>query len=205
MMNKWSIPVLSALVAVAASIWFYSDLPESIVVHFGTNDQPDRWMSKPFGAFLLPVLILVIPLFVNLSYKLERNENKRRRAEASLGTMMAIISFILLAVHCFILTYNLGYEFSVFTSAAVIVGFVFIVIGNMLPKLPQSTLKWPKLSDDARRRSSRFQGRFMIGAGFVFLLLLLLPEAARHPAFFLVLSVSIVTIIGTTFYYAKQR
>lgn len=203
-MKKWIIPVLFAVAAAIASFWNYDSLPESMVVHFGTDESPDRWMSRPFGAFLLPILILAIPFLLSLSIRMERNENKRVRAEASIGSVMAIVSFVLISVHVNLLAYNLGYKIGVASFATVIVGIMFVLLGNLLPKLP-GTKQWPKLTDDAQRKASRLQGRFMVGMGFVFILMALLPGKFLLPGFFLALAVFILVTIGVTLRHMKQR
>lgn len=203
-MKKWIIPVLFAAAGAIASLWNYDSLPESMVVHFGMDESPDRWMSRPFGAFLLPLLILAIPFLLTLSRKLEKNENKRARAEASIGSVMTIVSFMLLSVHAILLAYNLGYEVGITRFGTAIVGIVFLLLGNLLPRLPH-TKQWPKLTDDAQRKASRLQGRFMAGMGFVFILLALLPDKSLLPGFFIALVVFILVSIGITLRYMKQR
>lgn len=203
-MKKWIIPVMFAAAGALASLWNYESLPESMVVHFGMDESPDRWMSRPFGAFLLPLLILAIPLLLSLSRKMEKNENKRDRAEASIGSVMTIVSFVLLSVHVILLAYNLGYEIGISRFGTAIVGMMCLLLGNLLPRLPR-TKQWPKLSDDAQRKSSRLQGRFMAGMGLVFILLALLPDKFLLPGFFTALVVFILGSIGITLRYMKQR
>jgi len=204
-MKKWIVPLLSALAAALTSIIVFKDLPEHMVMHFNSAGSPDNWIAKPFGAFMLPLLTLLIPLTIFLSVKLEKNDGKRRRVEALNGPIAAMLSVMLLAIHCFTIAINLGYEIHVGSFVTVLVGILFIMLGNLAPRMPQGTMQWPKLPDDKQRKASRFQGRIMLASGFVFLLFALLPVNWIMPAFFLLISACVAIMIGSFLYYARSR
>jgi uncharacterized membrane protein len=203
-MKKWIIPALSTLVAFIISIATYDRLPEQMAIHFGPSETPDNWMGKSTASFLLPLFIVLVSFLVWLGVKLEKDENKRSRAEATIGTLMAIISASMLALHIFIIAYNLGYEFGAYNVTSIIVGIIFIFVGNILPRLPQGSMQWPKLSEPVRRKVSRFQGRTMMIVGIIFLLLLLLPHSVTIPLFFSLMILTVLSLIVSTIYYSLQ-
>jgi len=110
----------------------------------------------------------------------------------------------LLVVHLFIIAYNLGHAFGVSTFASIITGILFILVGNIIPRLPQGSMQWPKLPEADIRKVSRFQGRFMMIIGFAFVLLSLLPDEYIVPAFFLLLTIFILVLIGGTIRYTRS-
>ena len=57
--RRWY-PVFLALIGVAASLAVYSQLPESIAVHWDIDGNPNGWMPRATGAFFSPALILVL-------------------------------------------------------------------------------------------------------------------------------------------------
>jgi len=197
-------PLLTAVIGTIISLIVFNELPSQIAIHFSRVGTPDNWLAKPLGAFMLPVLSLVIPLFTILSVKLEKDDNKKRRAEAQLVPTVAIISALLLSVHMYILLYNLGYTLEIGFFATILVGLLFISLGNLVPRMPQGTFKWPKLPEDKHRKISRFQGRLMLVFGFVFLLLALLPNSWILPTFFPILVTFIATTFISAFYYARK-
>jgi uncharacterized membrane protein len=195
-MKKWLLPLASTLAAVLISVFTYNSLPAEMAVHFDSADNPDNWVSRPIGAFLSPVLILFISWTVIFSIRFEKDENKRARTEAALPTVAGAVSLLLLAVHGSIIAFNLGYDIRASTIASFIVGGVFIVLGNLLPRLPQGSFQWPKLSDHKHRQIARFQGKLMVFSGLIFILLAFLPSAYSLPAFIAVLACFIaVTIV----------
>jgi uncharacterized membrane protein len=204
-MKKWIFPALSVITAALISIISYERLPERMAVHFSASEMADNWMNKPFATFLLPATIVFITLIVLFSTRFEKDENKRRRMEATIGSVVAIVSATLLAVHIFVIAYNLGYEVSVAVTATLIVGFVFILIGNLLPRLPQGSMQWPKLPEPTQRNFSRFLGRLMMIVGFVFVLLFLLPTSYIFPIFFSFLMIFIIILIGSTIRFMRSQ
>lgn len=203
-MKKWLFPIAAAAAAVLTSLVAYAHLPESMVIHFNVSEQPDRWIPKPVGAFLLPALILAVSWTVMVAVKFEKDANKRLRVEASIDVIAAVISLTLLAVHLFTIAYNLGYPLQVAAVTTVIIGFVFLIMGNLMPRLPQSSLNWPKLPDDIQRKASRFIGRLMFVLGIVFVLLAALPGPAIFPAFCILLAVFIAVTLGAFVRYLRM-
>lgn len=195
MLQKWIVS-LTVFTAVVVSAIVYADLPASMAIHFDTTQNPDNYVAKWIGAFLLPVVMIVVVSITRLAIRFERDENKRRRALAVNHTIDAIISVLLLAVHLFTLAYNLGYTVSVSIFATLAVGLVLLLVGNQLPRLPQGSMQWPKLPEEAAGKYKRFVGRLMMIIGVVFMALALLPVSVIFPAFFICLAAFIVMIFG---------
>ncbi|MBW7475567.1 DUF1648 domain-containing protein [Paenibacillus oenotherae] len=204
-MKKWITPLLSAFAAAIISLVVYNELPSKMVMHFNQMASPDNLIAKPLGAFLMPALALLIPASVFLASKLERDENKRRRAEAVNAPVAAMLSIMLLAVHTFLILYNLGYEIRVGLFVTVLVGILFILMGNLVPRIPQGIFQWPKLPEDIHRKASRFQGRLMMASGVIFLFAALLPNAWIMPAFILFISAFVITMFSGMMYFARTR
>ncbi|SDF51150.1 Uncharacterized membrane protein [Fontibacillus panacisegetis] len=204
-MKKMIIPFLFTLAAVAVSLFFYGDLPERMVIHFGSTQNPDNWVSTGVGAFLLPALILFVGAITIFSIRFEKDPQRRQRNEASLNNIVTIVSTTLFAVHCFMIAYNLGYKMGVAVFVTIIVGIVFVLMGNLMPRLRQSSVQFPKLPEHVQSKALRFQGRFMLIVGFVFLLLSLLPNSYIFPAFFISLSLFLVAIFSSVMYYSRLR
>lgn len=203
-MKKWFFPAAIALAAAIVSIVTYANLPETMIVHFNSKDQPNNWMGKEIGAFLMPVLIIFVSSVTIIANKFEKDENKRRRVEASLGSILSIVAITFFIVHAFIIAYNLGYEISAAMIATLTVGIVFLFMGNIVPRLPQGSFQYPKLPDEIQRKASRFQGRFMIVMGIGFLLLSMLPGESIFPVFFGLFTLFIIVTIGSLIHYSRH-
>ena len=203
-LKRWGIPAAAALIAAAISLYYYAELPEMMAVHFGPSDEPDRYMNKAFGAFLMPVIMLFVTAVTNASAKLERDESKRRRFEGVNDTVNVVVVVLLLAVHLLTVGFNLGYAIRISLFVPLAVGLVFIAVGNVLPRAPQGTLKAFRMKEEHYAKYARFHGRFMVVAGFLMLLSTLLPGEAGMYFMFFVIAALLISVIGGATYFAKR-
>ncbi len=204
-MNKWYLPIGAAMVCVLVSLYFYADLPDRMAVHFNTSEQPDRYFGKLYGAFFTPVLIIVLHLLMRWRINNERDENRRQRLLATQTGSTSMLIAALTALHFFTLAYNLGYPITPSLFAALAVGILFIVLGNLLPRMPQNRMRFIQLPDRAYAVYARWQGRVMVAAGVLLLFSTVLPSTARVPYVLAVLGLFIVYTIGSVIYYGSRR
>jgi len=203
--RRWIIAGAAALCAAIASLIFYAELPERMAVHFSLADQPDRFVHKAVGAFLLPVVMLLLPALSKLNMKLESDPAKRNRFGEVSETINIVIILLLLAVHMVLLAYNLGYDFigrSRFAPLAL--GLVLIIAGNVLPRAPQAALKMIRMSDEQYARYARFTGRCTVAAGFLLFLSALLPGGAGAVAAVAVVAALVLASLGGAVYFSRK-
>jgi len=202
-MRKWFIPVIAAIIGAAISVVFYSELPAEMAIHFSGDDSPDRFASKPFGAFLAPVLILLVTGFTTIMANLEKDENKRMRIGSTNTTVNAVVSILILAVHIYTIAYNLGHVISTSLFVLPAVGLLFILVGNVIPQAPQSTYRFPKLPDHVYPKYARRVGRLMVIIGFVLIVAALLPKPYLWIVFAASIAVFVIYSIGLMFRYSR--
>lgn len=195
------LPILALMI----SVFTYQQLPESMVVQFNLGSEPRTIINKSIGAFLMPIIMVFTSLIMIVSVKFERNKNKQRRIESVIGPLLGIISILLLAVHGLIIAFNLGYEISIAVFATIAIGLVFILIGNLAPRLPQGSMDWPKLSERAHTRFSRFLGKLMVILGFIFILLALLPHQLIVPSMLILIAIFVIAVISQTTRYMRSH
>jgi len=203
-MKKGWISAIAAAIALGASVVAYARLPELIAVHFGPGDEPNGWMSKPLGVFLLPGLMLLFPLLRIVALRSETDPAKRTRMASGIGAVVDTAVSLLLGVHLFILAYNLGYELSAVRVATVLAGMMFLSVGNVLPTLPQSSRRTMRLPEPAYRKLSRFVGRLMVASGFVLVLSGVFLGAFAAPLMFAAIAAVVAASVGGAFYYGRR-
>lgn len=203
MTKKWAIPAIAAIIGLAASLLFYAELPEQMAIHFNIKDEADNFAGKPMGAFLMPVIIMFLAAATNFSVKMESEESKRKRMAAANETINGIVAVMLLAVHLFILAYNLGYDIRASFIAPLLVGMLLIAIGNIAPRLPQGARRLFLLPERNYAKYARFQGRLMVAAGFLILLSVLLPGSSSAYAMLIVIAALIASVIFGAFKFRR--
>lgn len=165
------------LAPIVVGIFLWDKLPAEMATHFDSNGKPDGWSSKEFTVFGMPLFLLAVHWFcVAFTGVDPKNKNISDK-------MIALVLWICPVISIFGCgsTYLYAIDNSVNTTAmgTLLMGCIFLVIGNYMPKMKQSytigiKLPWTLESEENWYRTHRFAGyTFMIGgvitiiAGFI--------------------------------------
>jgi uncharacterized membrane protein len=160
------------LLATALSIAFYDRIPNPVPTHFDMNGTPNGFTPKPFGAFILPVIIAfaglilsVLPAISPRGYTLE-----------AFGRVYEIVSITIIGVIFVIgvvaLLQALGWRPPIDRIVVPLVGVILIVLGNFMGKLRRNFFigirtPWTLADEEVWFRTHRFGGPLFVIAGIV--------------------------------------
>jgi uncharacterized membrane protein len=129
-----SIIVLTLIaIAIVAGIVLWDQLPNTMASHWNVNDEVDGYISKFWGAFLMPLIALgMFVLFITLPGMDPLRANIAQfRSEFNL--FIVFITLFMLYIHGLTLVWNLGYQnFRISASMLPFLGILFIFIGYLL-------------------------------------------------------------------------
>lgn len=111
----------------------WNELPDQIPIHWGLDGKPDSYGSKAIAVFVNPVMCAVI----NLVYQIIFNFNKKKgtyKGEKLENAVKWLIPFISLVINVIIYTVALGKNLNVKMVIGLLIGFVFVILGNYIPK-----------------------------------------------------------------------
>lgn len=150
------------LLPILAGILLWNRLPDTLVTHWNSNWEPDGWTSKPLAVLGLPTLLLGLHW---LSVIVTSADPKRKNLleNKAFGIVLWIIPVISLLGSGFTLCYALDITLPMEHILPVLIGLLFIIIGNDLPKCRQSytmgiKLPWTLADEDNWRRTHRLAG-----------------------------------------------
>jgi uncharacterized membrane protein len=129
--------VILTLILIAAgvllSLAIYSQLPEQVASHWNAADQVDGTLPRFWGAFLMPLITLVmlgVFLLIPVIDPLKANIARFRRV---FNLFIVIIVAFLLYLHILTTLWNLGMQsFRMSTALLPAMGLLFIFVGLML-------------------------------------------------------------------------
>jgi uncharacterized membrane protein len=125
--------LLMIAVAVIAGALLWNQLPEQMASHWNTNDEVDGYISKFWGVFLMPLVVLgMFGLFIALPNMdpLKANITTFRGA---FNLFILLITVFMLYVHGLTLAWSLGYQsFKMSSMMLPFMGILFIFIGYLL-------------------------------------------------------------------------
>jgi uncharacterized membrane protein len=201
-LKRWY-PIVLALVGVGASVAVYPRLPESMAVHWDIDGNPNGWMPRAFGAFFVPVFLLVLWQLMRILPRIDPREPNYARFGEAYDTIIAATLLLLLATHGIVLADALGYHVPIARLVPALVGALFVVIGNVMPRMRPNwwfgvRTPWTLSNDGVWARTHRLAGFSMTGGGIVMIVAALaLPSRFEGPV---MLAAAVAALIGPAGY-----
>lgn len=166
--------IIICLLPMILGIVFYNQLPEQMPIHFTINDVPDNYAPKNFALFGIPAIMAILQAICMFS---TANKLKNKEKPIFAKIMEWVIPIVTVLVYIIMLQVSLGSDVYVGKSICLIVGILFIIMGNYLPKMSYDTAKGivhPIPSNEkAFRKISKIMGYALIALGIVSLLLII--------------------------------
>lgn len=198
--KKLIITSIVILLPMIVGVFLWNVLPDKIPTHWDASGQVDGWSSKAFAVFGLPAVLFVVHWVCVLATSADP---KKKNIE---GKVFNIVFWIcpVISVLVAVLNYGtaLGVSFPTDKIMLTLVGVVFIVIGNYLPKCKQSytvgiKLPWTLHDEKNWNLTHRMAGKLWVASGFMMLLCMLLPAKVMSA---LVVAVLFLAVIAPAVY-----
>ncbi len=161
------------LLSVLAGVILWNQLPEQMPSHWNASGEVDGWSSKPFVVFGLPLILLAAQWLCVLGTSAD--PKKANHADKVVQLVIWIIPVLSVVLHTVTYAVALEKEVRVEVVMPVLIGLVFAIIGNYLPKCKQNytigiKIPWTLNSEENWNRTHRFAGRLWLVCGLVIML-----------------------------------
>lgn len=116
------------LLPILIGVYYYDVLPDQIAVHFNVSGESDNFVSKIYAIIDIPIFSAIVQIIISLVVDFEKTPKK--------GALIikGIIPLISVLVQGGLIAYALDNNFNVTQLTAFVIGIVFIILGNYLPK-----------------------------------------------------------------------
>lgn len=167
------ITTVITLLPMVIGFLLWNRLPDELATHFGMNGEPNDWTQKPFAVVGLPVFLAVIQLIMAAA---TLNDPKRSNIHPKLMYLILwIIPVLSLISNISIYLFSMGIDIDNSIIACFLIGIVFILLGNYMPKLQQNytvgiKLPWTLNSQENWTRTHRLSGKLWIAGGVVMII-----------------------------------
>lgn len=192
------------------TIIFYDRLPEEIPIHWNLKGEVDNYVSKPFGAFLSPLLMVAIWLGMKFLPNIDPRRHNYKKFESSYEIAIGVLVTFAFVLQMAIILSSLGYDISMDRIIMVMAGVMFVVIGNYLPKAKSNFFygiktPWTLSSEISWKKTHRLGGRLFVVSGLAIILSsLLFNETVRVVVMILTLLAVAIVPIWASYFYAKE-
>jgi len=158
----------------------WNRLPESMTTHWGADGNADGFSGKAFAVFGMPLILLAIHwLCIFFTTKDPKNKDQNHKV---FGLVLWIIPLISIFANTIVYAVSLGVEFDAMTYTLLLIGLMFTVIGNYMPKCKQNftmgiKIKWTLANEENWNATHRFAGRVWFICGILLMICAFLPES----------------------------
>ena len=208
--NKKSILISSVITLLPMLVGFvlWNKLPEQMAIHWGSNGEVDGWANR-FCAVVLPPFLMLITHFICIlaTFLDKKNREQNKKAMKIVFWIVPILSFY---VNGMMYATAFGQELDIGTGVISLMGLLFVVIGNYLPKCKRNytlgiKIKWALANDENWNATHRFAGKVWVLGGILMMIGGFLPDGMS-----LVIIIGAALVLGfvpmlySYLYYKKQ-
>ena len=161
------------LLPIVAGLLLWNKLPEKMPTHWNAEGVVDGWSSKPFAIFGLPGIMLAAQWLCALGTGADpKKANHPEKVLHLVLWIIPVLNNVLLAI-----TYAvaLGKQVRIDVILPVLIGLIFTIIGNYMPKCKQNytigiKIPWTLNSEENWNKTHRFAGILWVICGILIML-----------------------------------
>lgn len=189
------ITTLVCLLPIFSGLYYYDSLPDQMAIHFNLEGEADGYASKAFFAIGLPICMAVLQVIVCLTSDLCDNEKEANKKTISvLKWFIPILTFILFTTT---INYSINGKFDVSKIALILVGLIFVVTGNYVPKTKGSyVIHVPRTQNEKlNKKVARIIGCIFIILGILFVVAAFFESIRIISLIAILISIVLIVII----------
>lgn len=205
--NKVTLIVTSLimLIPIFVGLLLWEKLPEQVPYHWNIHGEVDGWAGKTQAVFFMPLFMLAmhwVCVFASTADPKSKNYHPK-----SILLVLWICPILNLVLNTMVYGAALGYAISIELVMPLLMGALFIFVGNLLPKMRQSytmgiKLPWTLNNEENWNKTHRLAGKLWVGGGVVIL------STALLGSFWILIAVLLAMVLIPTIYsyclYRKQ-
>lgn len=174
--------IISTIICVLPLIFgllVYKKLPQEIPTKWYSDGTVGQYMPKEFTVFGMPLFFILMNALVHFAM----NTDPKRQ---NIGSMMRTLGKWIIPVLSVVtvpmaLLWGMGYQIPISRILPILLGILFVVIGNYFPKTRRSyttgiKTPWTLNSDENWRRTHHVAAFLWIAAGIAMIAMAFLPQ-----------------------------
>jgi uncharacterized membrane protein len=200
-MKKHLFAIIFIFITGLAWAYAWPNLPDTMAIHWGIEGA--NGFASKFNAMLLTFGIMIfVYILLTISPKIDPKKENYDKFSRSYTIMNYSVLILLFLVNVLVIGGGLGYEIPMNSTPYIIVGLLFIVMGNYLPQCKPNYFvgiktPWTLSNEEVWRKTHRFSGKVFVVLGVIMILSIFAPAAWKS---FLIVGIIIGAVGLTTGY-----
>ena len=156
------------LLPILAGLIMWDHLPDLIPIHWNISGEIDGWSSKPLAVLGMPLFLLALQWVAVLTTATD--PKKHNHSGKILHFVFWIIPVLSIVLSTFTYSAAIGKTIPVGMLVSLLLGLLFVIIGNYLPKCQQNytigiRLPWTLHSEENWNKTHRLSGWIWVIGG----------------------------------------
>ncbi len=204
------ITLIMVVIAAAFSAAVYDRLPAQVASHWNIHDQVDGYMPRFWGAFLTPLISLVMLGLFWLIPSIDPLKVNIAKFREAFNAFIAMIMAFLLYMHLLTVFWNLGYQnFRISQAMLPAMGLIFIFAGLMMMKAKRNFFigirtPWTLSSDRVWDETHRLGSWIFIAMGIITMLTIFFGELGIYIMLFALLVGVMIPVVYSYILYQEE-
>ncbi len=203
---KFIISSVIILLPILYGLIMWNNLPNVMTTHFGADGIADGFSGKAFAVFGIPLIILALHLICLFFTSIDKNQKQQN--PKALGMIFYIMPIVSLFANGIIYRAAFGKEIDLGLFVSILLGLLFVFMGNYLPKIKQNRtlgikISWALNNEENWYKTHRFGGKVWVACGFALMLTVFLP--IKFMVYVLLAAIAVSVIAPTVYSYTVYR
>ena len=206
--GKLMVSSVLTLLPIMVGLLLWNRLPNQMPTHWGVDGTADGWSGKAFAVFGMPLILLAVHWLCVWGTSLDSSNRGQNRKVS--GLVLWIIPVLSWFTSGIMYAGSMGWELDFVKITLLLMGALFVAIGNYLPKCKQNytigiRIKWTLEDEENWAATHRLGGRVWVAGGVLLLAGCFLPERLGVAVMLLLLPVLVLVPLLYSYGFYKKK
>lgn len=195
------------LLSFILSAYFYPQIPEQVASHWNAQGQVDGYMSKFWGLFFMPFVLVGLALLFLAIPRIDPLKANIEAFRKYYDGFVVLFFVFMLAIHFQVILWNIGLHISPNVVMPIALGLLFFYIGLLCENAKRNWFvgirtPWTLSSDRVWDKTHQIGGKLFKVAGVITFLGVFFQN---YAVFFILAPVLVVTVYTVVYSYVEYQ
>ena len=207
-MRKSEIIILGiVLLSFILSAYFYPQMPEQVASHWNAQGQVDGYMSKSWGLFFMPFVLIGLALLFLAIPRIDPLKANIEEFRKHYDGFVVLFLVFMLAIHFQVILWNIGLQISPNVVMPIAVGLLIFYAGILCENAKRNWFvgirtPWTLSNDRVWDKTHQIGGKLFKMAGVITFLGVFFQN---YAVFFILAPVLVVTVYTVVYSYVEYQ
>ena len=188
-------------------IYFYPQMPEKMASHWNIKGEVDGCLSKFWGLFLMPIILISVVLLYLIVPKIDPLKENIEKFRKYFDGFIVLLLLFLFYLYVLTIFWNLGLKFDIGQAIIPALAILFYYCGILLEKAKRNWFigirtPWTLSNDMVWEKTHKIGGKLFKIAGIVTILGIFFQ---KYILFFIFVPIILVVVYTTIYSYTEYQ